>query len=359
MKAAFFINNVATEESLYSFLTVQEDDAKKTLQVNLNIDGDLDYYLREVVSNIRDDAYDFRTNSVSKFLFYNCNTFRVSNGLEPLPLRHSQIAEDEFALKKLQNIDWPHFIETLINFSNENIEYDQMQGVERRNIINRTIKELNRCNKTYNLAFISVDKHLKETLKNTHPEDLRKIKKGLKKVIYYKGSLLDIPNSTYLLNLFNRYFFATGSFLTESNLVYILETFTPPFIKSDDKISPAILYKRSQLSDAYGLASVQFLVAVNIFIVGQKYPSRHAMTELFHKLTMQALDVENEKVDTNFEGITKLCDSIEEKLRSNKALMADKKPYTFSQYSPLLFEVVKDRNHEFEEDVVRSIFHGL
>ena len=71
---------------------------------------------------------------------------------------------------------------------------------------------------------------------------------------------------------------------------------------------------------------MQFLVAVNIFIVGQKYPSRHAMTELFHNLTMQTLDLENKKVDTNFEGITKLCESIEKNLRSNKVLMADKKP---------------------------------
>ena len=200
---------------------------------------------------------------------------------------------------------------------------------------------------------------MKETLKNTHPEDLRKIEEDLKREIYYEGSLLDIPNSTYILNLFNRYFFATGSFPTECNLVYIPEGFTPPFIKLDDKISPAILYESFQSSDTYGLASVQFLAALNIFIGGQKYPSRYAMTELFHSLTLQALDVENKKVDTNFEGIIKLCDSIKEKLRSNKALTADKKPYTFSECSPPLFKVVKDRKQEFEEDVVRNKLSGV
>ena len=188
-------------------MAVQEDGTKKTLQVNLNIDGNLDYYLREVVSDIRDDVDDLRTNSISKFLFYNFNTFRVSDGLEPIPLRLSRIAEDEFAIKKLQNIDWPHVIETLINFSNENIEYDQIRGVEKRYIIDRMIKELNQCKKAYNLAFISVGQHLKETFKNTHPEDLRKIEEDLKRVIYYEGSLLDTPNSTYILNLFTRYFF--------------------------------------------------------------------------------------------------------------------------------------------------------
>ena len=105
--------------------------------------------------------------------------------------------------------------------------------------------------------------------------------------------------------------------------------------------------------------SIEFLATLNIFIGGQKYPSRHAMTELFHNLTMQALDVENKKVDTNFEGVTNLFDSIKEKLRSNKALMADKNSYTFSEYSPPLFEVVKDRNQEFEEDVVRNKLSGV
>ena len=85
-------------------MAVQEDGTKKTLQVNLNIDGNLDYYLREVVNDIRDDVDDLRTNSISKFLFYNLNTFRVSDGLEPIPLRLLRIAEDEFAIKKLQNI---------------------------------------------------------------------------------------------------------------------------------------------------------------------------------------------------------------------------------------------------------------
>ena len=242
--------------------------------------------MREIVSNIRDDVDNLRKNSVSKFLFYNFNTFRVSDGLEPLPLRHFQIAEDEFALKKLQNIACPQFIETLIAYSNENIEYDQIQGAEKRNIVDRILKELKKCKKEYNSAFINVGKHFKETLRNAHPEDLRRIEEDLKSVLYYDGNILDIPDSTYILNLFNRYFFATGSFPIVTNFVYVPEGFMPQFIKSDDNISPRVLHKKFQSSNAYGLASVQFSAAVNIFVGGQKYPSRHAMTELFHNLMM-------------------------------------------------------------------------
>ena len=75
------------------------------------------------------------------------------------------------------------------------------------------------------------------------------------------------------------------------------------------------------------------------------------MTELFHNLTMQVLDVKNKKVNTNFDSITELCDSIKEKLRSNKALTSNKNPYTFSEYTPPQFEVVRDRNQEFEDEL--------
>ena len=169
---------------------------------------------------------------------------RVSDGLEPLPLRHSQITEDEFALNKLQNINWPKFIETLISYSNEDIQYEEIRGVDKRNIANRTIKELNRCKREYNLAFISVGKHLMETLRNMHPEDLRKIEEDLKRVVYYEGNLLNISNSTYVLNLVNRYFFETGSFPTETSFVYVVEGFTPLFIKSNAKISPRALHEK-------------------------------------------------------------------------------------------------------------------
>ena len=93
----------------------------------------------------------------------------------------------------------------------------------------------------------------------------------------------------YILSLFNRYFFPAGSFATENNFVYVPEGFTLPFIKSYDKISPAALHEKFQSGNAYGQASVQFLAALNIFIGGQKYPSRHAMTELFTTLRCRHL----------------------------------------------------------------------
>ena len=119
-----------------------------------------------------------------------------------------------------------------------------------------------------------------------------------------------------------------------------------------------MLYEDSGSSDAYGLVSTQFLAALNIYIGGAKELSKEAMTEFFHNFSMQALDVENNEVRTMFHSLTELYKSIIEKLRSDKALMSDKTPDTFVEYSPPEFEEVKERNQRIEEDAVQNIVTG-
>ena len=122
----FYVDNRTTGESLYNFLKIQVDTTKKLLKVKINIDGDLKYYFNEILLNIANDVDDLRTNSIGKFLFYNFNTLRVSGRRKPLLLRHSQIANDEYALEKLQNKSWSYFVETLIEVSNDDVKYSDV-----------------------------------------------------------------------------------------------------------------------------------------------------------------------------------------------------------------------------------------
>ena len=99
---------------VYDFLKEQEDLNKKELKVDVPIDNDFDYYVPEILSNVKDDTFDMNSNSKSKFLFYNFNTFRSLHGKEILTIRHSIVAaNDEYALS------WSHFISDLICISNE------------------------------------------------------------------------------------------------------------------------------------------------------------------------------------------------------------------------------------------------
>ena len=100
-----FHNNQITGESLYDFLRVQEDVTK----VNIDINDNFQYYVREVLTRITTDRYDMNANSTCKFLFHHFNMLSQSQGKTVLQIRHSIIAEDNYALEKLQNKDWEYF----------------------------------------------------------------------------------------------------------------------------------------------------------------------------------------------------------------------------------------------------------
>ena len=111
-----FHDNNITGESFYDFLNNQQDLSKKELDINILIGNDFNIYVREVLTDVVDDYYDLQTNPTSKFLFYNFNTFRQIQRLAALTVRHSQIANDEFAIKIVQSHNWQYFIETLFTF---------------------------------------------------------------------------------------------------------------------------------------------------------------------------------------------------------------------------------------------------
>ena len=83
-----FHDNKITSETLYEFLKRQQDLNKKELKVNLPIGDDFNYYVREILTNIKDNTFDLNWHSTSKFLFYNFNTFRSLLGKEIFTLRH-------------------------------------------------------------------------------------------------------------------------------------------------------------------------------------------------------------------------------------------------------------------------------
>ena len=55
-----------------------------------------------------------------------------------------------------------------------------------------------------------------------------------------------------------------------------------------------------------GIVSMQFLVAFNRFLGGDKEISRNAMSELFHDLLRQALTNDNDSIMPQFDAIAAL-----------------------------------------------------
>ena len=146
----FFHNNNITNESIYDFVLKQQDETKKELLIELPIENDFETYVRELLTDIKDDEYDLHTNSTAKFLFYYFNTFRSNQRLNPLTVRHSQTVTNEEAISILQTNNWQYFIEQLLHIANgemrlDDFDLDNDQEFEKYNIIEKTSDNINYC----------------------------------------------------------------------------------------------------------------------------------------------------------------------------------------------------------------------
>ena len=96
-------DNINTSEGLYNFLRAQENVSKKILNLDINLSGDLEYYIKEILDGVTVDKFGIQINSTSKFLFHRFNSFRRSFGLSTFAIRHIQVSDNKYALETLQN----------------------------------------------------------------------------------------------------------------------------------------------------------------------------------------------------------------------------------------------------------------
>ena len=255
-----FYDNKIMGESLYDFLKKQEDLNKKELKVDVPIDDDFDYYVREILSNVKDDLFDMNSNSTSKFLFYNFDTFRSLHGKEILTIRNSIVANDEYALEILQNRKWLHFIKNLIYISNEDLSLDLFQDEynEENSLIDQTFENSNYCKNFYGNVFDDIAYFFHEKLKETPDTFIEKMEEDLAREIFYHKKIKEQENSTEVLQKFNQFFFKTGRFPGTNDLAIVPSGLIPSFVKTKDVISPFDLYENFQSSAAYGLVSTVF-----------------------------------------------------------------------------------------------------
>ena len=108
-----FHDNINTGANFYNIFSDQEDETKKFVDLNLNLSGDLECYVREILSGTTEDRFELHKNATTKFLFHRFNNFRQSFALSKFQLRHSQVSDDDYALKTLQNENWAYLIKTL------------------------------------------------------------------------------------------------------------------------------------------------------------------------------------------------------------------------------------------------------
>ena len=354
----FFHNNIITNESIYDFLLKQQDETKRELYPEVLVGNDFEFYVNELLANVQDNDYDLHTNSMAKFLLYNCNTLRLANRLKPLSIRHSQIVSNEKAISILQSNTCGYFVEQLLHFANGNISLDDFnldddREFERYNVIEKTSDNVNYCKQFYEEVFDDIGYFFQKMIKETPNEFLEPLKADLANEIYFYKNLKDIESHTELLRVFNSFYFKTGRFPGNyTDLILVPTGKNPPFVKSFDQISPIDLNDKFQNTPSYGIAAVHFLAALNIFFGGEKNLSQDVMTELLHNLSYQALNFENTKVNIKFDQIIKLNKNLKSLIRD-----VDRSNIETVTFEDAVDET-KDKIELMEEELVNNVLSG-
>ena len=116
-----YIDNVNTNESIYDFLTVQENENYVLIDKEFIFDGTLNTYYNTYLSNALVTEDDFMTNRNSKFLFLHFNNVLQMTGVSPFKIRHTVVIKNEKALELVQKSSWQYFVSTLMNVADSNM----------------------------------------------------------------------------------------------------------------------------------------------------------------------------------------------------------------------------------------------
>ena len=83
-------------------------------------------------------------------------------------MRHTKILDDDFALRNLQEKNWPYFVERLLTVSKneDTFVFSTKSSVEGNQINFDTIGNLVLCKSIYNLIYIGVADNFREYLQS-------------------------------------------------------------------------------------------------------------------------------------------------------------------------------------------------
>ena len=133
------------------------------------------------------------------------------------------------------------------------------------------------------------------------------------------GYLAWDPNEAYIheriLLTYRYFFYEQVRFPGNNALAPIPRAKIPSFIESRGVLLPLALYDTYVGRDMKGIVSVQFLAALNVFLGGDSELSVDVMSELFHNLSWQALTIDNDRYQIQFDTISMLTQSINQRLQ--------------------------------------------
>ena len=305
--------------------------------------------------------YDFLANKNSKFLFNLFNKNQEINGRKKVAVKHTKVSADDYALRTLQNRNWPYFVDRIIQFSQGVFDINDIitTDPEEVNILNNTRSNFEITKNLYNELLTAVGINLHEFFVNLGIEEKDKIDTDLTNNGYFSWD----PNEVYVQNrilaTYRDFFYDTGRFPGRYELIRLPTPIMLSFIRSNDWISPRSLYETYVGRDMQGKTSVQFLATFNRFLGGNVELSRNAMNEFFHNLSWQVLTNDNNSVQIKFEAITELVKSInfllQKKIYESKKRTQEINAKIQDKLLEKEIAQIRTKNEQVEREIVKDI----
>ena len=362
-----FINNENTGESLCTFLNNQQDKSKKEIPLDFTYDDDYTDYMTKylpAINEFDEVKHDFFTNKNSRFLFHLINKCQEDRGRSKFPIRHSTLADDNYALNALQDRNWPYFINRIKEFSQGFINLSDLHHSDANeiNILNNTRANFEFVKTVYNEMFTSVGINLHEFFKNVEVIDKQGIDNDLTNNNYFAWDSQEDFIQQRILKTYRDFYYKTGRFPGRPTLIPIPRGRVPDFIQSQDVLSPRSLYETYVGRDMQGIVSLQFLAAFNRFLEGDAEVCRDAMSEFFHHLSWQALTNDNDSIQPEFEAVTVLVRSInlliQQQMYESKKEQIQKGKENLEKLTSKEKEDNKTETEKIEESVVDDIIQS-
>ena len=174
-----FFDNENLNEIIYDFFLAQVDPTKKLMPIEFEISDNYQNYVMEYFNAIKsknNDKYNMLTHKNSKFLFYSFDHFLNRIGKQSKLVRHTKISDDDFALRNLQEKNWPYFVERLqtVSGNEDSFIFSTNSSIEENKIIYDTIENL--CKSVYNVIYIGVVDNFREYLQSLFFSKIFKMK---------------------------------------------------------------------------------------------------------------------------------------------------------------------------------------
>ena len=177
---------------------------KKFIDLNLNLSGDLEYYVF---------------------------------GLSKFQLRHSQISEDDYVFKALQNKNWAYFIKTLLEVSTNQVDISFLSNPNELSILSQATENLHISKEYYNSIYHNIAGCFQEYLIRLPNLFVEKMEDDININLFSNIELKNEQDRAENFKTFNPFFYKFGRFSAVEKLAVIPRRSVPSFVKTDAILS--------------------------------------------------------------------------------------------------------------------------